>query len=316
MDNLATVAICTYNRCETLAQTLNALQAQQIAGFTFDILVVDNASTDKTSEVVTSFQNSVIPIHYVFEAQQGVANARNRALEIVEAPIIAFLDDDVIPDPNWLSVLVNGFNTIHPQPAAVGGRIWLRWTQGQPNWLPDELLGVYSKQDYGDNIRTVTMLNGANVAFLTKAIQRYRYATQLGVHGGNQTPGEDAEILMQMRRDGHSLYYQPAAVVWHLVGRYRENRSYLFRRSHGLGHAQALFCVIDGWPGRYAIMKMMLLYVMNHRHWWRRIFMSLVTGKMLFSPRERTWVQSILIRVLAFQRQMLIFALKGTSENN
>lgn len=308
-----TVVICTYNRCDSLVQTLTALQVQQISGFNFDILVVDNASTDRTPDVVEKFKNSVVPVHYTREAKQGIANARNRALELVEAPILAFVDDDAIPDPDWLSILLNTFDNTHPQPAAVGGRIWLRWTKRQPDWMPDELLGIYSQLDFGDAVCSVKMLNGANVAFLTDVVRTYKYVTHLGVNGTNQIPGEDAEILQRMLRDGLPIYYQPGAVVWHIVGQYRENRTYLFKRSHGLGRQQALLFIINGWPGRYAIGKRMFHEIVTRRNWWKRILLSLLSGKYFLNMRERTWTQSVLIRFFEFQRQMLVFAVKGAS---
>jgi glycosyltransferase involved in cell wall biosynthesis len=309
----ATVVICTHNRSAVLSETLAALINQQTPDFTFDILVVDNASTDQTHDVVTTFQAGRVPVHYLYVPVLGVAHARNQAIDHVTAPYIAFLDDDAIPEPDWLCSLLRTFETIQPAPGAVGGRVFLRWTTGQPAWMPDDLLGVYSLLDYGDQVQPVRTVNGCSVAFPSALARHYRFDTRFGVTGQKQISGDDAEILNRMQRDNLVVYYQPAAVVWHVVGQSRENRRYLFARSRGLGRAYALLSVIPHWPGRFAVMQMMVQDTWNRRHWWKRMVLSCVSGKLFSSPRERTWMRSVLIRWCAFQSQMLRFAIKGSA---
>ncbi len=309
----ATVVICTHNRSAFLPETLQALTNQQTPGFTFDILIVDNASTDQTREVAATFQNGRGPVHYLYEPVLGLSHARNQAIDHVTTPFIVFLDDDAIPAPDWLRILLGTFDTIQPTPGAVGGRVTLRWTAEQPAWMPDDLLGVYSLLNYGDEVQPVRAVNGCNVAFPTEVVRRYGFDTRLGVVGKNQIPGEDADVLNRMRRDNLAVYYQPDAVVCHVVGQYRENRQYLFKRSRGLGRAQALLSVMNAWPGRFAVVKMMLRDTWNRRHWWKRIFLGAISGKLLSSPRERTWTRSVLIRWSAFEVQMARFAIKGAS---
>jgi glycosyltransferase involved in cell wall biosynthesis len=310
---LATVVICTHNRSAFLSETLEALINQHTPDFAFDILVVDNASTDQTRNILAAFQNKPVPVRYLYVPVLGLAHARNQAIDQVTAPYIAFLDDDAIPAPDWLRTLLGTFDTIQPTPGAVGGRVFLRWTAGQPAWMPDDLLGVYSLLDYGDQVQAVRAVNGCSVAFPGAVAKRYRFDTRLGVAGKNQIPGEDADILNRMRRDNLVIYYQPGAVVCHVVGQYRENRHYLFARSRGLGHAQALLSVIYAWPGRLAVLKLMAQDTWNRRHWWKRMVLGVISGKLFSSPRERTWMRSVLIRWSAFQAQMARFVIKGSA---
>ncbi len=194
----ATVAICTHNRCDSLSVTLEALVNQQTPDFTFEVLVVDNASTDRTREVVLGFRNARVSVQYIYVQELGVSHARNRAIDSVTTPFLVMLDDDTVPEPYWLHTLLATFDTIQPMPGAVGGRVHLQWTTKQPDWMPDELLGVYSWLDYGNTVRPVKMVFTCNVAFPRSVIERYRFDTRLGVTGSEQVAGEDADLVKRM----------------------------------------------------------------------------------------------------------------------
>src|ERR1043165_9291612 len=87
------VVIPTYNRCQLLAPAIESLLAQESNGLRYEVIVVDNNSSDNTRDVVNSFTGRETPVHYVFEGQQGNAYARNAGIEASHAPIIAFIDD-------------------------------------------------------------------------------------------------------------------------------------------------------------------------------------------------------------------------------
>lgn len=306
-----TIAICTSNRCDILAETLAALLAHEAPGIIFDVLVVDNASTDATREVVDRFRGGAAALRYVWELTPGISHARNRALEHVSAPYVVFVDDDIIPAQGWLNAMLRTFHEVDPRPAAVGGPVHLRWTNGQPDWLPDELLGIYSYIDYGPRVQPVRAVHGCNMAFPTALARQYGFDAQFGLSGSAQVPGEDTDMLIRMQRDGLPVYFQPGALVWHIVGAYRENRAYVMRRSRGVGRQQALLSVKHEWSGRRGVLALMARDAWNRRHWWKRITVSLLSGKLLRSARERTWTRHALVRFSAFQRAMLGCALKG-----
>ncbi|HLY24844.1 MAG TPA: glycosyltransferase, partial [Aggregatilineales bacterium] len=292
MQKRVTVAICTYNRCQSLQKTLESVFAQ-ITDFAFGILVVDNASTDGTQEAIRSIQNAPIPVDYVLESQQGITFARNRALDAVTTPFIAFIDDDEIVEPGWLAALIGAFDVAKPTPSVVGGQLRIKWTQQQPSWMPDELLGMLGRLDYGSNLKIVKMVNSGNFAFPIELARAYRFNTSLGLFGNQQNPGEDAEILRRIRRNGGLVYYQPAAVVTHIVGQARESRAYLYSRSRAQGHQDAIISVINPWPGRRQILWLMAKDAFNRRHWWKRIFLNAISLKLAKDIRERTWTRAV-----------------------
>ena len=116
-----TVAICTYNRCALLEQTLENLTKVNEPTGPWSILVVDNNSSDNTAGVVERYAER-LSIRRVFEPTQGLSKARNRALREVSTDYIVFTDDDVLVAENWLVGLANAIKR-YPDAAALGGPI-------------------------------------------------------------------------------------------------------------------------------------------------------------------------------------------------
>src|SRR5436305_8400951 len=132
------VIISTYNRCEMLPAALESILAQETAGTRYELIVVDNNSTDKTREVVESFiARGHANLRYVFEGKQGLSHARNAGIAAARAPIIAFTDDDVRAASDWVASIKRVFDE-HPEVDFVGGKVLPRWEAEPPSWLtPD-----------------------------------------------------------------------------------------------------------------------------------------------------------------------------------
>jgi len=128
------IVIPTLNRVGPLIALLTALQGQDAHDIPFEILIVDNGSTDWTSQAVTRAAAHDARIRYMHEPRQGASHARNAGVACARAPIVAFLDDDVAPAHDWLSVLKHTFDD-HPELDCVGGRVEPRWPRRVPRWL-------------------------------------------------------------------------------------------------------------------------------------------------------------------------------------
>ena len=110
-----TVVISTYNRCGQLRDALESLFSQQSDGVQWEAVVVDNNSTDDTAAVVKSFiSRGEARLRYVFEPRQGLSFGRNAGIGRAAAPIIAFTDDDVRPEPDWVRRIKHCFDE-HPE---------------------------------------------------------------------------------------------------------------------------------------------------------------------------------------------------------
>jgi glycosyltransferase involved in cell wall biosynthesis len=236
-----TVAICTYNRAGALLSALRALTAQRDAATPFEIVVVDNNSTDETCSIVQSFGAAV---RYVFEGRQGLSFARNAAIEAASGGIIAFTDDDVEVAPGWAAVLMHAFAS-HRDVDCVGGRVLPRWQEPPPSWLTRVHWAPLALQDHGEAPLTFDAaaplcLVGANVAFRRSVfadIGPFSPAVQRVKDGIGST--EDHELLLRLYAAGRRALYVPDLLVTTGIPADRLTRSYHRRwhRGHGRFHA-------------------------------------------------------------------------------
>ena len=223
------VAVCTYNRAESLRDTLESLVAQQTNGFTYEIIVVDNNSHDHTKTVAQQFNGKV---KYVFEPRQGVSYARNKGIQEAKGQVIAFTDDDVIVDPNWIASLYKCFK--ETKALAVAGKIERLWNCKRPGWLSDEIMAPLIVQDLGSARKKWDQKNhhmvAANMAFHRSAFEKYGlFREELGRRGNSLIGGEDREIFKRLFEDGASIFYEPRAIVAHKVERERLSKEYMRR---------------------------------------------------------------------------------------
>src|SRR5215211_3717110 len=120
--------ITTYNRCDLLATAIDSLLGQESGGVTYEVIIVDNNSTDRTREAVESFiARGHTNLSYVFEPRQGISYGRNAGIANSKSQIIAFTDDDVYVSKNWIANIKRAFDE-HPEVDFAGGRILPRWT--------------------------------------------------------------------------------------------------------------------------------------------------------------------------------------------
>ena len=109
---LASVIICTRDRANNLAELLHRLPKQVVSASTrWEIIVVDNASTDHTQQVLSdAIGTSTIPLRALSEPELGLSAARNRGWRAAAGDLVAFLDDDSVPEPGWLQALIESFD--------------------------------------------------------------------------------------------------------------------------------------------------------------------------------------------------------------
>ena len=234
---LVSVIVCTYNRAESLRETIAALQRQASpTGVGVELVVVDNNSSDRTPQVVEQCgREGSRPLRYVFEPTQGLSHARNRGVQEARGELIAFTDDDVIPDPGWVAALWQATERFSAD--AVGGRILPLWAKQPPAWLAGQQLVLESlaildggPEPVMDGIHTAYRIYGANMAFRKSVFSQIgAFRTDLGVVGAKQMRGDETEMLVRAHRAGKRLVYAPQAVVHHKVPAERMRLSY-FRR--------------------------------------------------------------------------------------
>jgi len=229
-----TVILCTYNRCADLARALDSLAASEMpSSIRWEVLVVDNNSTDGTREVVESFcRRHPGRFRYLFEAKPGKSFALNAGIANASSAILAFVDDDATVTPGWLQNLTAPLQ--HAEWAGSGGRVLPAQKFTPPPWLPDDLMNwggiLCAYFDLGDDPCELHRAPyGVNMAFRRSAFEKYGgFRTDLGPRPNSQNPNEDTEFGRRLLAAGERLRYEPLAVVYHPVPQGRLTQQYFF----------------------------------------------------------------------------------------
>jgi len=239
-----TVVISTYNRSGRLAATLDSVLEQQSREVRYEVIVVDNNSTDSTREVVESYiGRGHTNLSYVFEPMQGVSYARNAGIGKARAEVIAFADDDVRVAKDWVADIKRVFEK-HPEVDCIGGRVLPGWTSEPPAWLTRDHWMPLALLDYGDepffiNANHPLCLLSANLAVRREVLTKTGlFAPDLQRVKDSIGSLEDAELLERIWRAGRQCLYTPLLTVTTDVPAERMTKDY-HRRWH-TGHGRFL----------------------------------------------------------------------------
>lgn len=239
-----TAAICTHNRATLLPAAIESLLAQSLPPAGFEILVIDNASTDETPQIIQRYRaaGGNVTLRSAAQPVLGLSHARNLAVEMAAGDIIAFMDDDAVADPEWLAALLGAYTT-HPNAWVVGGKVLPLWQGERPAWLTDDLLPHLSMLDLGDVVRPLNAgepLYGVNFSCRRGAFARVGlFRSDLGRQGVALLGNEESEFQQRILHQGQALVYTPHAIVSHCVPRERLQQRYFIRRAYGKGRTNA-----------------------------------------------------------------------------
>lgn len=243
-----TVAIPTYNRADFLRQTLAGLVVQQFPRDHYEILVIDNNSTDHTRAVVEEFAVSRPAPRYIQEPQQGLDYARNRAIAEARGDIIVFGDDDILVQADWLAhmavvLLADNAHRI----GAVGGEVIPVFPDGLPEWVKEWHAPLGFRADTGP-IEARHSPMGANLAFPRWVFSELGlFHTALDRAAGNYFSGGDAEMVRRVRAAGLEVWFSAAAAVKHQMPAGRTTFRYAAR--HAFDSARSRVIDRAGQPG-------------------------------------------------------------------
>ena len=221
MSTEISAVICTRNQSDYLWKSIDSLVRQTLSKEKYEIIIVDNGSTDSTKEVIKNFAGFE-KLHYIHEPIVGLSQARNTGWQNASGEYVAYLDDDAIASTNWLERIYNRFKTLEPRPVCIGGRIMPIWELNRPEWLTKELETYVGIIDWTDTLMFLKddsfYLAGSNVCYQRRVLQESKgFNTSLGRKGDTLLSNE--EILMQrylMSRD-FPICYDPEILVQHHV---------------------------------------------------------------------------------------------------
>lgn len=253
------VIICTHNRAMYLRKAIQSLTVQTLPKEQYEVIVVDNASEDQTRQVCmelgawgTEKNNNIscpicqaLPsLYYLFEPILGLSQARNTGWQSAKGEYIVYLDDDAIADSKWLQKIIEAFESIDPQPGAIGGKVEPIWEGLRPEWLSDDFLGQLTLLDWGPIpivLDEEKWLVGTNIAVPRKVLEEVGgFKVALGRKGNNLLSMEEILLVKEISGKGYKCFYDPRVVVRHHVLPSRLNKKWFIERAYWNGASSAL----------------------------------------------------------------------------
>jgi glucosyl-dolichyl phosphate glucuronosyltransferase len=212
------VVICTHNRAEWLRRVLGTLCAQTLSASDFEIVVVDNGSTDATRWVVEEIGRTKPNVRYVAEGRIGSSYARNSGWAAARGRYVAFMDDDCKAPEQWLTVALRIIDDIAP--AAFGGPILPFYDDPKPGWYRDAYV-THRPGDEADFLEPQQFgrIFGGNMFVRRNLFEATGgFDSQLGPRGQRAGFGEDTALMKAIAIGlEERIYYHPDLFVFHLV---------------------------------------------------------------------------------------------------
>ena len=233
------VIIATYNRSDRLRLALKSLDEMAApSGVCWELIIIDNNSSDSTKEVCNEFQQkNTLIFKYIFEPRQGKAYALNEGIREATGDILVFTDDDAIADKYWLTSILKEFKN-DVSIAGIGGRVEL-FNEN------DKCVTIRTSKDKitfssPRQLRNPPII-GVNMAF------KRRVFDEVGKMDLSFGPGSrigafiDAEFIYRVFKKGFKIIYTPDVLVYHNHGRRTEKEVQALNRRYMIGRG-AFYC--------------------------------------------------------------------------
>jgi glucosyl-dolichyl phosphate glucuronosyltransferase len=258
---LISVIICTRNRADLFDKAIASVLAQDFPRSAYEIVVVDNGSSDHTRQVAHRYAAEA-NVRYVLEERVGLCIARNTGWQAASAPYVALFDDDAIARPGWLAAIATAFERSRGDVGVIGGRVDPIWLAPRPNWLADEIAGALTIVDWGPAEKEISDLKrewlvGANMAAPKGVIQEVGgFHPWLDRVGNNLLSSGDVHLQMEIVRRKYRCLYVPAMAIEHLAPPSRLTQGWFTKRFYWQGMSDAVMEIIGSAPSRRRRVKL------------------------------------------------------------
>jgi glycosyltransferase involved in cell wall biosynthesis len=238
------VVVCTLNQANYLRIALASLNEQTLPREDYEVIVVDNGSTDSTKQTVASFPGFE-NLRYLYDPVPGLSHARNLGWQQALGKYVAYLDDDAVASPRWLERIRHRFETLMPRPSGVGGRILPIWEAERPPWLGKELEPYLSIVDWRDSpmflVEDRFYLAGTNVCYERAALRECGgFPMDLGRKGRLLLSNEELWVQRFLLGRGEALWYDPEILVHHHIKAQRLTPAWFLERFFWQGVSDAI----------------------------------------------------------------------------
>jgi len=211
----ASVIIPTYNRADVIIRALETWTKQNITGDEFEVIIVDNNSTDTTAELVRRFVEKYPNFKYLKEQKAGSTNARHAGVRIAKSEVLIFADDDGLFNENCIEEIVNVYQS-NTEVDAVAGKIEILWDKKPPEWIaPYEFM--LGKLDYGDKVvvdRDI-FLNGGLFS-IKKNVFNKLHGFNPDLIGDYLVGDGDTGLVIKLHNNKHLIGWTPYAQMQHM----------------------------------------------------------------------------------------------------
>jgi len=219
---ILSVVICTYNRDKFIRKSLECLVNQTLPASLYEIIIVDNNSTDQTASICHNFIANYpdYPIRYVFEKNKGLSFARNRGIAEAKGTIITYIDDDAEAIPEFLESIYT-FLKEHKDVVGIGGKVVPIYPEGgEPKWMNPYLKGFVGSIDFGNEPKPFTgkmkYPAGCNMTYRKEILQKAG-----GFNNELTFRSDDKYIFFKVSELSSNIYYLPQAQVYHNIDHHR-----------------------------------------------------------------------------------------------
>jgi GT2 family glycosyltransferase len=234
-----------------LHAALQSLYKQTFDHDRYEVIVVDNCSTDATASSANIWSTTWPNLRYFYEPRLGLNTARNRGWCEAFGEWIAYIDDDALASSQWLEMWNCHISDIEGMVVG-GGCVLPQWGGKRPGWLPEQLERVFTVLDHGPESRWLVgseTIVGTNMVFKRTILAETggfdenvgRVGAGLATYGGDET-----ELLERLRRTGYGLFYSSVALVQHVIAPERQRLNWLLRRVYMEGRTQPILDSLSG----------------------------------------------------------------------
>lgn len=298
---MISVIVSTYNREKYLVNCLNSVVAQNASKEDWELIIVNNKSTDSTAIIIKNFveEHKSKNVLTFLETNQGLSYARNRGVKEASGNYFVFIDDDAFLDINYIKELKTYLNNYNNEMLAFGGKIKPFLEAPLPNWMTKYLMPLMSVIDLGNEVKLFKNSKypiGANMGFSKALLDKVGlFNVKLGRSAKNLMGGEEKDLFFRIKELGAPIYYFPNVFVHHVIPESRLNLKFIKNQALGIGISEKIRTKNEG-TTNYIYRIIIELY-----KWIATIFLSLLflikiqpaKSKMLI--KFRYWVSKGLL---------------------
>jgi glycosyltransferase involved in cell wall biosynthesis len=243
---MLSIIICTYNREKYLYKCLKNIVENDFSLSEYEIVLINNNSTDNTESECKKFQNDFpqIDFRYFIETSQGLSYARNRGIAESKGEVFVFLDDDSFVGKDYLKNLSDNLDK-YPNCSAFGGKITPKFENGQiPKWISKWTYSWVSAIDLGNSIQEFRRGKypiGANMGIKADILSKIgNFNTKLGRNKRNLMAGEEKDLFNRIKDFGGKIFYFPNIEIQHVIPPQRTTDTYIAKMGQGVGISEKL----------------------------------------------------------------------------